>query len=251
MRRGNEERPGLDAVGNDAVARAMQLVHAVHAHGRGARAFDLRAHLDQQGGQVGDFGLAGAVFHQGFAFGERGRHQQVFGAGDGDLVENDVRAAQALGARVHVAVFGGDVGAQLFQAFDMQIDGTRADGASAGQGNPGFAAARHQRPQHQRRGAHGLHHLPGASTLDAFRACTRRRQFAQTGRAEGRIVLYRHAKRHAQRLQELAGGADVAHRGNVFEDHAADPSAGRRPGTAAPRSSPRSCESLPRNGTPP
>ena len=46
--------------------------------------------LIEQRGQVDDLGLAGAVLQHGFAFGERGGHQQVFGAGDGDLVEDDV-----------------------------------------------------------------------------------------------------------------------------------------------------------------
>ena len=50
----------------------------------------LRAHLDEQIGQVHDFGLAGAVADNGFAFGQNGRHHEVFGAGYGDAVEVDV-----------------------------------------------------------------------------------------------------------------------------------------------------------------
>ncbi len=100
---GDEEGSGLDAVGIDAVARAVELVHALHGDGGGACAFNLRAHGDEQGGEVGDFGLAGAVFEDGLAFGEDGGHQQVFGAGDGDLFEDDARALEAelplLGAR--------------------------------------------------------------------------------------------------------------------------------------------------------
>ncbi len=52
----------------------------------------LRAHLVEQVGQVGNLRLARAVLHDGFALGERGGHQQIFGAGHGDLVEDDVRA---------------------------------------------------------------------------------------------------------------------------------------------------------------
>ena len=70
---------------------------ALDADGAGACAFDLCAHGDEQGGEVGDLGLAGAVFEEGFAVGEDGGHEEVFGAGDGDLVEDDVRAFEAVG----------------------------------------------------------------------------------------------------------------------------------------------------------
>jgi hypothetical protein len=73
-----------------------------------ARAFDLCAHGGEQRGQVDDLGFARAIFHQGFAFGQHRGHQQVFGPGDGDLVENDVRAAQSLRLRIQIAVLLGD-----------------------------------------------------------------------------------------------------------------------------------------------
>ena len=92
---GDEEGAGFDAVGVDAVARAVELGDALDADGGGAGAFDLCAHGDEQGGEVGDFGLAGAVLEEGFAVGEGGGHEEVFGAGDGDLVEDDVRAFEA------------------------------------------------------------------------------------------------------------------------------------------------------------
>ena len=91
---GYQECSGLDAIGVDAVARAVEFGYALDADGRCSRALDLRAHGGEQGGEVGDFGLAGAILHQRFAFGEDGGHQQVFGAGDGDLVEDDVRAPE-------------------------------------------------------------------------------------------------------------------------------------------------------------
>ena len=52
-----------------------------------------------------DFGFAGSVLQNGFAFGQRGGHEQVFRAGDGDLVEDDFCAAQAVGGGFDVAVF--------------------------------------------------------------------------------------------------------------------------------------------------
>ena len=96
---GHQEGSRLNAVGADAVTRAVQAGHAAHADGGRARAFNLRAHGGEQRGKVGDLRLAGAVLHQRVALGQHRGHQQVFGAGDGDLVEDHVRAAQAASAR--------------------------------------------------------------------------------------------------------------------------------------------------------
>jgi hypothetical protein len=131
--------------------------------GGGARAFDLRAHGGEQRGEVGDFGLARAVLEDGLAVGEGRGHQQVFGAGDGDLVEDDVRALEAAAvvgrARFEVAVVLGDGGAHGFEALDVQVDGTAADGAAAGHGDAGDAGAGDERAEDQRAGAHGLDDL--------------------------------------------------------------------------------------------
>ena len=96
-RAGNDERAGFDAVGNDAVLRAFQLAHTFHANGGRAGALDLRSHFIQQIGEVGDFRLARAVLQDGLAVGESRGHEQVFGAGDGDLVENNFCAFEAGG----------------------------------------------------------------------------------------------------------------------------------------------------------
>ncbi len=207
-RAGDDEGAGLDAVGNDAVARAVKFFDAADAQGRGARAFNVGAHFDEQRGQVRDLGLAGTVLHQGFALGEGGGHEQVFGAGDGDPVEDNVAALEALGARDHVTVLGGDGRPQTFQAFDVQIDGTRADGTSAGKGNLGHAATRHQRPEHQRGGAHGLHQLVG-----------RFRMF-QPGAGDGGAMLRAAVTEldlGAHAGEQAARGFDVAHLGNIFQ----------------------------------
>src|SRR5215472_10592240 len=125
----------------------------------GARAFDPRAHLVEEHRQVGDFRLQGTVLHQGFAFGERCRHHEIFRAGYGDLLEDDVPAAQPFCRSFNVTVLLGDGRAQLLQTFDVQIDGTRADGASAGKGNPSSLHTRDQRSQNQGGGTHGLDQL--------------------------------------------------------------------------------------------
>ena len=156
---GDEEGAGLDAVGVDAVARAVEFGDALDADGAGAGAFDLRAHGVEEGGEVGDFGFAGAVLEEGFAVGEGGGHEEVFGAGDGDLVEDDVRAFEAVGAGFEVAVVLGDGGAHGFEALDVEVDGAAADGAAAGHGDAGDAGAGDERAEDERAGAHGLDDL--------------------------------------------------------------------------------------------
>ncbi len=62
---------------------------------------------------------------------------------------------------MHVALLDIDLGTHRSQALDVLIDRPRADRTAARQRNPGFTRARHQRPQHEDRSAHGFHHLVG------------------------------------------------------------------------------------------
>ena len=161
---GDEEGAGFDAVGVDAVAGAVEFGDALDADGAGAGAFDLCSHGDEEGGEVGDFGLAGAVFEDGFAFGEGGGHEEIFGAGDGDLVEDDVRAFEAAVAVVgaagfEVAVVLGDGGAHGFEAVDVEVDGAATDGAASGHGDAGDAGAGDERAEDEGACAHGLDDL--------------------------------------------------------------------------------------------
>ena len=157
---GHHKRAGLDAVGDDGVLGAAQLLDALDANGGSARAFDFGAHLAQQFSQVHHLGLARRVAQHGFALGQHGRHHQVFGAGDGDAVEMHGGAAQPIRRDgFDVAVRLVNARAQLFQAENVQVDGPRADGAAARQRHTSPSRARHQRAQHQAGGAHGLYQL--------------------------------------------------------------------------------------------
>ena len=180
----------------------------MHADGRRARALDLRAHGGEQRGQVDDLGLARAVLHQRFALGQHRGHQQVFGAGDGDLVEDQMRAVQALGARLKIAVLLRDHRAHLLQALDVQIDGTAADGAAAGHGHARHAGARNQRAQHQRAGAHGLDDFVRATGSESVRQLMVVRSCSSPS---PQLDL------RAHRGQQPPLGLDVAHLGNVLE----------------------------------
>ena len=84
-------------------------------------------------GEIDDLGFARAILHNGFAVGQRRGHQQIFGAGDGDLVEDDFGRLEAIGCGFDVAVVLRDLRAQALQALDVQINGPSSNGASAGQ----------------------------------------------------------------------------------------------------------------------
>ena len=103
----------------------MQLFNALDADAAAAVAFDARAHGNQHLGQVGNFWLLGGVFEEGFALGQRGGHEEVFGAGHRHHVGGDARAFQARAPRrqrgKHVAVLDDDVRAHRLQAFDVLV----------------------------------------------------------------------------------------------------------------------------------
>ena len=191
------------------MTRAVQLVDAADANRMRSRAFNLRAHLVQQRRQIDHLGLARAVLQDRLAFGQRGGHQQIFGAGDGDLLEDNSRALEALGAGVNVAVLLGDLCAELLQSLQVQIDGTRADGAASGQRHARLAHASDQRTQDQRGSPHGLDQLVGRFGIHQIAA------------ADGGAMLRAAIAQFdfgAHRRQQLALGLDVAHLRNVFQD---------------------------------
>src|SRR5690606_20431013 len=130
-RHGAQEGAGLDAVGHDTVGGAVQAFHALDDDAVGAVAFDVRAHGDQDLGQVDDLGFAGGVFQHGAAFGQGGGHHQVFRAGHGDHVRQDARAAQAFGLGHDEAVLDADARAHGGQALDVLVDRPLADRAAA------------------------------------------------------------------------------------------------------------------------
>ncbi len=202
-----QERAGLDAIGDDGVIGPVEPLDALDADFGSARAFDLRAHGGEQARQIGHLRLARGVAQYGFALGEDGGHHQVFRSSDGDALEVDHSAAQAMERfRFDIAVGLIDSGAQPLQTEDVQIDGPRADGASARHGDARAAGARHQRTQNQAGGAHGLDQFIwrfGADDSGGMHA---------NGLA---ILIHLRSDIH----QEPLHGADVADARNAAERH--------------------------------
>ena len=169
----DQQRPRLDAIGDDGVLDRVQLVDALDRDERRARAADPRAHLVEHARQLLDLRLARGVLQRRAPARQRRRHHEVLGAGHGDHVEDDRRAAQPPRARVDVAVLELDARAHRRQALEVLVDRARADRAAARQRHARAAVARHQRPQHQHRGAHGLHQVVGRLVLGDSAWCRR------------------------------------------------------------------------------
>ena len=71
-----------------------------------------------------------------------------------------------LRARDHIAALDLDLGAELLQRHDQQVDRPRADGAAARHRHLGFAHARQQRRHHPEARAHARHQLVGRGGID-------------------------------------------------------------------------------------
>ena len=208
---GGEVGAGFDAVRHHAVGGAMQPLDAFDDDAIGACAADARAHRAKARGEVDDLRLARRVLQHGRAGGERRRHHQVLGAGDGDEVEHEARAGEPRRARADVAAVEIDLGAHRHEALDVQVDRTQADAASARQRHARFAAARDERAQREDRRAHRLHQLVGRER-PVDRAGVERHLARRTGAAPHahlRQELFHRARvvelRHVGDRQRLGG----------------------------------------------
>ena len=159
--RGYQVGAGLDTVGHHAVTTATEALDAVDDDGVGTGAADLAAHGIDEVGQVDHFRLTRGVFQHGAALGQGGSHHDVLGTGHTDDIEEEVRAAQAAFRRLglDIATFHVDLGAHGLETADVQVDRTRADGATAGQRHFGLTETGDHRAEYQDRGAHGLDQL--------------------------------------------------------------------------------------------
>ena len=147
---------------------AAQFFDAANAQRGGGVAFDARAHFTQHFDQVGDLRFARGVVENGFAFGECRGHQNIFGSGYRDFFESDIRAFEAavIGYfSFDVAVRGGDHRSHFFKRGEMQVDGARADGTTAGKRNASDADAGDQRAKSEDGGAHGLDQFIGSHSI--------------------------------------------------------------------------------------
>ncbi len=156
-----------------------------------------------------------------------------------DAVERERRARQAVRRLgFDITVLLRDARAQPLQSGDVQIDGPRADRATARHRHASAPASRHQRPQHQARSAHGFYEFIGSfgmldcGCLDLDAA-----------------VFARHARTDVS--EQLLHRRDIADRRNPIESDAIGASEGTPPAPAKPSSWRRSPAISPSSGTPP
>ena len=162
-RGGDRVGAGLDAIGDQIVAGAVEGIDALHQNPMRPGTLDARSHRDEAECEVADFGIARRVEDFAFAACKGRRHQGRLGRADRWRGQHDAAAAQpvAFGPRVDVAGLHLDVGAERVQCLEMQVDRPRADRAAAGQRHARRAEARQQRRQHENAGAHAADHVVG------------------------------------------------------------------------------------------
>ncbi len=159
---GDDKRAEFDAVGDDPVLAASELIDAFDLHFRRAFAGDFRAHFLEHIGAVDHFRLAGGADEDGFALSERGSAHDVNGAKHGrplSAAEVHAAALEALTAgdfADDVTPFGAKFSAELLKAPDVKIHGAIANCAATGDGDLGASAGGNQGPQNADRSAHRL-----------------------------------------------------------------------------------------------
>ena len=159
---GDEQRAGLDAVGDQLVVDAGEAVDAVDCDCVVAGAGDARAHAGEEVGEADDFGFHGGVDDACAAAGEDGGKEQVLGAQDAGIVEHDVRAAEAVGgAGDGAAVDRFDACAEGAEAGEVDVEGSRADVVAAGRAAGRLAAAGEEGAHDEEGGAQGGDEMVG------------------------------------------------------------------------------------------
>ena len=200
--RAHHERARLDPVRTHLVRHAVELVHPFDPNDLAARAAHPGAHPVQHLGQFRDLGLPGGVADHRLPAGQGRRHHEVLGGAHGRKRERDLGATKLPGAGVDVAVVLAYDRAHALQPLEVQIHRPRTDGATAGCRHAGFAEPRQQRPQHQKRSAHGLDQVIGGL---AFMDLVRRKLQASV---RHHVPL----DGHPQAREQPQGGPDVTER---------------------------------------
>ena len=192
-RRGHCTQKGarFDTVCHHGMLATVKLFHPFDGDAAAAVACDLGTHFDEHFGQIGNFRLLRGVFQHGDAISQGRRHQEIFGARDGNHVGGNVRAFQAClpgrQMRFGITVLHLDHSTHGLQPLDVLLDRPCANGATAGQRHPRLAATRQQRPQRQHRCTHGF---------DQFIRCFGRQRVGRLKAHAAALAMRVHAHTH-------------------------------------------------------
>ena len=136
---------------------AAELFDAVDFDGRGAQPVDPRSHRDEKTAEIDDLRLAGGADDRRVPAGERCSGHDVCRAGDrraARAYERYPRALQFLRRPDDAAAVDVHIGAERRQTFEVQINWSVANRASAGQRDDRSPAPRNERSEHTDRGSH-------------------------------------------------------------------------------------------------
>ena len=128
---GNQKSPGLNAVGNNLVADAVQRIDALNLNGPASRSVNTGAHCHEHGCQVLNFGFTRGVVQDGRSCGQGSGHHEVFCCAHGGKIEVDPCPCQPVGLRFDIALSNPYGCAELLQTSQMDIDRTGANGTAA------------------------------------------------------------------------------------------------------------------------
>jgi len=124
------------AIRKDRVIRCGELFDTVNLNKSGLGEFDAGTGRSEKSSEFVDFGFLSRIADEGGATGEHCGGEDVAGAGDGGsggAREVDVRGGELFCAGVDPAVGDLQVGAERSEAFEVQIDGSRADATATWQ----------------------------------------------------------------------------------------------------------------------
>ena len=135
----------------DEAAEAVDAFDAHHAVGIDG---DDRAHLLQQRDEIHDLRLDGRSPQFGHAFGAHCGQQHLLGGSDGGVGQFDLCSLQAAVCLEHDAAGGlVDLGSELAEHIEVEVDGAVADMAAAEVGDEGLTEAVQQRAAEEDRDA--------------------------------------------------------------------------------------------------
>ena len=140
-----DERGDLHEVRPDRVLAAAEPGDAADREHVGADAFDLGAEPVEEVAQILDMRLGRGVADRGVALGQHGAHHSLLGRGHAHLVEEQVGAAQPVGAQHVLGRRDLDRGAEPAQRHEVRVEPAPADHVAARARQGHVAAARQER----------------------------------------------------------------------------------------------------------
>ena len=178
----------LNAVRNNRIISAMQLLHALNTDRIGACTADFSAHLVQIVRQIDNLRLLGNVLQNSRALSQSCSHHNILRCANARKIKINARALQALrSTRFDITMALLDIHAQSLKALQMNINRTCTDGAAARHRNACLANTRQQRAHNEERRTHRAHQLIRSLVRGNLRA-------VDIQHIRLRLTLYLHAQ---------------------------------------------------------